>query len=109
MTPPAYQFVRQFSPERRLKSNSSSTEAPGERQTWQGAKLGVPLGSSGNSRSWSGCRAQHTPHTMWELPVCTAGHCGLVLPKTMEGPRKSHCRIMSHELKYIINILGKLI
>lgn len=29
--------------------------------------------------------------------------------ETMKGPRKSHCRIMSHELKYIINILGKLI
>jgi hypothetical protein len=60
-------------------------------------------------RNCSGCRAQHTPQAMWELPVWTAGHCELVLLETMEGPRKAHCRIMSHELKYIINILGKLI
>lgn len=86
-----------------------STETWDTNRTEAGALLCISLGSSGNSRSWSGCRAQHSPQAMWELPVCTAGHCELVLRETMKGPSKSHCRIMSHELKYIINILGKLI
>lgn len=33
----------------------------------------------------------------------------LVLLETMKQPQESHCSIMSHELKYIINILDKLI
>lgn len=56
----------------RLQSHKLVYRGPGT-QTIQ--KQGALLSSSGNSRSWSGCRAQHSPQAMWELPVCTAGHC----------------------------------
>lgn len=41
--------------------------------------------------------------------LCRRTLCMLVLLQTMKQPQESHCSIMSHELKYIINILDKLI
>lgn len=72
MSPLKHQLVMQLKLESRLQSHKLVYRGPGT-QTIQ--KQGALLSSSGNSRSWSGCRAQHSPQAMWELPVCTAGHC----------------------------------